>query len=126
MTSSRRISVPMKGDMEKTNLEKLKFFTLLFLVPGILGLITSAGLSTYYLNTLPRYPDPESLRMIPRNINGYTLYESEREDQRLDRIEYSSVCMFLVGIGAGLVYLQKWGIARALQSEDEDMIGRES
>jgi hypothetical protein len=112
--------------MKNPNLVKLRFFALLFLLTGLAGLILSVSLSTYYLNTLPRYPDPQSLRMVPRNINGYTVYQSEAEDSRLDRIEYSSLGVFLIGLVTGLVYLQKWGIARALESEDEEFAAEES
>ena len=58
--------------------------------------------------------------MVPRNINGYTVYQSTDEDRRLDTIEYSSVGVFLIGLSAGLVYFRKWGIARALEAEDDE------
>ncbi len=95
------------------------------MLPGLAGLILSTCISTYYLNTLPRSPDPPHLRMVPRNINGYTVYQSTDEDRRLDTVEYSSVGVFLIGLSAGLVYFRKWGIARALEAEDDESGGDE-
>jgi hypothetical protein len=90
------------------------------MLPGLAGLITSATMSTYYMNTLPRFPDPQHLRMYPRNINGYIVYQTTEEDNRLDLIEYSSVVIFLIGLGSGLVYLRKWGIARMIEADEDD------
>ena len=109
----------------KKNLPKLRAFSLCFLLPGLLGLIVSVCISTHYMNTLPRFPDPDNLRMTPRNINGYTIYQTEQEDRFLDLIEYSSVGIFLIGLSTGLVYLQKWGFVRALEAEDDEFIPEE-
>lgn len=111
--------------MKPENLSTLRAFSLSFLLPGLAGLLVSTCISTYYLNTLPRYPDPPQLRMVPRNINGYTVYQSTEEDRRLDTVEYSSVGVFLIGLSTGLVYLRKWGIARALEAEDDEFVGEE-
>jgi hypothetical protein len=111
--------------MENSNLSRLRFFALSFLIPGLAGLILSATISTVYLNSLPRYPDPLSQRMVPRNINGYTVYQSDDEDRRLDLVEYTSVGIFLIGLAAGMVYLQKWGIKRAIEAEDDEYVGEE-
>jgi len=32
----------------------------------------------------------------------------------------------LIGLAAGLVYLQKWGIARAIEAEDDEFVPEES
>lgn len=111
--------------VKQGNLSRLRSFSLCFLLPGLAGLIVSTCISTYYLNTLPRYPDPQNLRMVPRNINGYTVYQSTEEDHRLDTVEYSSVGVFLIGLSTGLVYLRKWGIAHALEAEDDEFAGEE-
>lgn len=99
--------------------------SLCFLLPGLGGLIVSACVSTLYMNRLPRQPDPQNLRMNPRNINGYVIYQTDDEDRKLDLIEYSSVGVFLVGLATGLVYLQKWGIARAIEAEDDEFFPEE-
>jgi hypothetical protein len=111
--------------MENDPVAKLRFFSLMFLVPGLIGLMISATLSGYYMNKLPRSPDPENLRMIPRNINGYTVYQTDGENRTLDRTEYGSVSMFLIGLGMALVHFQKWGLARAIESEADDFAGEE-
>ncbi len=111
--------------MYKQNLSKLRAFSLCFLLPGLLGLIASTSISTHYMNTLPRFPDPDTQRMTPRNINGYIVYQTVQEDRSLDLVEYSSVAIFLVGLAAGLIYLQKWGLARAIEAEDDEFIPEE-
>ena len=106
--------------MESNHRSTLKFFSLLFLLPGIAGLIVSATISLNYGNTLPKWPVPEQSRTVPRSINGQVIYQTEEEDRRLNEIEFASVGVFLVGASLGLVYLAKWGMARAIASEDED------
>lgn len=77
-------------------------------------------ISTQYLETLPRDPIPVEMRMIPRNIHGTVVYQTEQEDTRLTLFEDSSVGIFVIGLGLGLVYLRKWGIAQALGAEEAD------
>jgi len=77
-------------------------------------------ISTQYLETLPRDPIPADMRMIPRNIHGTVVYQTEQEDRRLTLFEDSSVAVFVLGLGLGLVYLRKWGIAQALGAEEGD------
>jgi hypothetical protein len=111
--------------VKQENMSTLRAFSLCFLLPGLAGLILSTSISTHYLNALPRYPDPQHLRMVPRNINGYTVYQSTAEDRRLDTVEYSSVGLFIIGTTIGLVYLRKWGIARAIEAEDDEFVAGE-
>jgi hypothetical protein len=108
--------------MKAAKLATLKFFSLLFLLPGLAGLIISAMISTHYLDTLPKWPTPEESRIIPRNINGTVVYQTPAEDQKLSLIEDSSVGVFVVGLGLGLVYLEQWGSARATASEEDDAL----
>jgi hypothetical protein len=93
----------------------------MFLLPGLAGLVISAVISTHYMDTLPKWPDPENLRIVPRNINGSVVYQTEEEDRRLDILEYSSVGVFIIGLSAGLVYLEKWGGFRAQELEEEEL-----
>ena len=104
----------------KTPLATLKFFSLLFLLPGLAGLIVSAMISTYYLDTLPQQAVPHESRVFARNIHGTLVYQTQEEDNRLTLIEDSSVGVFLVGLSLGLVYLEKWGSARARDAAPED------
>ena len=45
--------------MKTSQLRMLKFFALLFLLPGLAGLIASAMVSTHYADALPRWPAPD-------------------------------------------------------------------
>jgi hypothetical protein len=107
--------------MNRQQLGALRFFSLLFLLPGLAGLIYSAMVSTSYLERLPRMPQPTELRMTPRNIHGIVVYQTQDEDQRLTVMEDTSIVVFLVGLALGLVYLRKWGIAHALGADDEEL-----
>jgi len=107
--------------MKVEQLARLRFFALLFLLPGLAGLVISAMVSTDYMDTLPRSPVPEELRVVPRNINGFVVYQTEEENRRLDIMEYSSVGVFVIGLGLGLVYLEKWGGFRARELEEEEL-----
>jgi hypothetical protein len=106
--------------MKAAKLAMLRFFALLFLLPGLAGLIVSAMISTHYLDTLPQSPAPDEMRMTPRSIHGMVVYQTVEEDRKLSLIEDSSVGIFLVGLGLGLVYLEKWGSARSHASEYDD------
>jgi hypothetical protein len=112
----RRIEVE---PMNTSQLASLRIFSLLFLLPGLAGLIFSAMISTHYLDTLPRWPAPEEMRMTPRSIHGVVVYQTEAEDRRLNLTEYTSVGIFVIGMVLGVVYLEKWGSARVRSAEDE-------
>ena len=106
---------------------QLRLLAFLFLLPGLAGLIVSATISTYYLQTLPKKPMPIAMRMTPRNIHGTVVYQTEAEDKRLTVIETTAMSVFFVGLGLSLVYLRKWGIAHAINVEaEEDEYERES
>jgi hypothetical protein len=94
--------------MKRSKLILLKFFALLFLLPGLGGLVFSAMVSTDYLENLPKSPAPAELRMTPRNVHGIVIYQTQQEDKRLTIMEYGSVSVFLVGLLLGIVYLEKW------------------
>jgi hypothetical protein len=112
--------------MNRRQLGLLRLVSLLFLLPGLGGLVFSAVVSTQYLDKLPRLPVPSDMRMIPRNIHGTVIYQTEEEDRKLTILEDGSVVVFLIGLGAGLVYLRKWGIAQALAGEEEDVLIEQS
>ncbi len=113
--------------MTNHQLGVFRFFALLFLLPGLAGLILSAWVSTSYLEDLPRMPVPVQSRMIPRNIHGVVVYETAAEDRRLEVMQDASVGIFLVGLTLGLVYMRTWGIAQALTGgEEEDELAVEA
>jgi hypothetical protein len=105
--------------MKTAQLATLRFFALLFILPGLAGLIVSAMISTHYLEVMPRGPVLAEERIVPREIHGIVVYQTAFENRRLNLIEYSSVGVFVVGLGLGLVYLEKWGSMQARSSEDE-------
>ncbi|WP_263356349.1 hypothetical protein [Acidicapsa ligni] len=107
--------------MKRANLAVLKFFALLFLLPGLGGLIFSAMVSTDYLETLPKSPAPNELRMTPRNVHGIIIYQTAQEDTRLTIMEYSSVSVFLVGLLMGIVYLEKWSSTRQFDMDRDTL-----
>ena len=108
--------------MKSAQLATLKFFALLFLLPGLAGLIVSAMISTRYVDTLPRSPVEEQNRIVPRGIHGITVYQTPQEDRRLTVMESSSIGVFSIGLVLGLVYLEKWGSAQAAAADDENTL----
>ena len=110
--AGRRGRVPAMKDMKPTRLKSLRILSLLLLVPGVAGLLFSACLSTYYVETLPRTPDPMEERLVPREIHGITVFETENEDRKLRFYEFSSLGTFLVGMVLGAIYLERWAAAR--------------
>jgi len=105
--------------MKAAQLTMLKFFALLFLLPGLAGLIVSAMVSTNYLYTMPKYPVPEEDRIVPRGIHGQTVYQTAQEDRELNLLEYGSVGVFAVGLCLSVVYLEKWSSSQVRAQEDE-------
>jgi len=105
--------------MKAAQLATLRFLALLFLLPGLAGLVVSAMISTNYLDTLPR--TPEAARIIPRTIDGQEVYQTQEEDTRLTLMEYSSVGVFVIGLGLSLVYLERWGHVRSSELDDDDL-----
>ena len=105
--------------MKAAGLTTLKFFALLFLLPGLAGLIVSAMISTHYLDTMPKWPAPEVKRVVPRGIHGTTVYQTPAEDRDLNLIEYSSVGVFLIGLALGVMYLEQWGAVQSRAAEEE-------
>jgi hypothetical protein len=99
--------------MSTSRLRELKFFSLLFLLPGLAGLVVSAMISTQYLQTLPRTPVPEEMRMIPREIHGTVVYQTVRENRVLNVAEGTSVCVALIGALLSVIYLEKHSSQKA-------------
>jgi len=109
--------------MKFGKLRLLKFLALLFMLPGLAGLIVSAMLSTDYVENFPKEPTMADQRLTPRNVHGIVIYQTVDEDRRLSIMEYGSVSVFLVGLVLGLVYLEKWSKGRTKHSElDLDLL----
>jgi hypothetical protein len=112
--------------MKVGQLATLRFFTLLvFVLPGLAGMVVSAVISLHYLGTLPRWPTPEQMRMTPRNIHGTVVYQTVEEDRKLGLIEDFSVGAFLIGLVSGELYLAKSRKARARATEEEDSVSED-
>ena len=118
ITESRRGVVDA---MKPVRLRTLKTISLALLLPGLAGLIVSAMFSVHYLDTMPRWPSPEELRIVPRSIHGIVVYQTAEEDTRLSLIEYSSVGVFVIGLGLSIVYLEQWSSARAREAEEDEL-----
>jgi len=108
--------------MKTAQLSALKFLALLFILPGLAGLIVSAMISTHYLDIMPRQPVAQELRTVPRNIHGTVVYQTQQEDRKLNEIEWGSVGVFLIGLVLGLTYLEKWGAAQAQDADEEESL----
>ena len=108
--------------LKRSQLRSLRFATLLFLLPGLAGLLVAASMSTNYLDRMPRMPIPVEMRYTQRNIHGIVVYQTVEEDRKLSVIEYTSMGVFLLGLGLGLVYLHRWGIAAAIRGEEDDHV----
>jgi hypothetical protein len=106
--------------MKDQKLATLRFLALLFLFPGLAGLIISASISTHYVNTLPKEPVPAEMRMTPRNIHGSVVFQTKAEDRFLSSIEDTSVGVFFIGLTVGLVYVRRWGLEQAIAAEEEE------
>ncbi len=83
----------------------LRFLALLFLLPGLAGLVAHAALSTHYFDTRSREPEPEHSRTVPRTLNGQDVYITVQEDEQLDFLRYYGLRSFGIGVGLGLLYL---------------------
>lgn len=111
---------PEANAMKAARLASLKFFALVFLLAGLAGLITSATISTHYLEVMPQKPIPEELRVVPRSIHGVTVYQTAKEDRLLSTWEYTSVGIFLVGITLSAIYMEKWGSMQVPAGEEDE------
>jgi hypothetical protein len=112
-------------EMKVVRLATLKFLALLFLLPGLAGLILSAMISTQYLETMPKWPAPAEQRIVPREIHGTTVYQTAEEDRYLSAVEYTSVGIFLVGLVVGVIYLERWGRVQSRLSEEESDLAQD-
>jgi len=74
---------------------------------------------------MPRVPVISEDRVVPREIHGIVVYQTKEEDKKLSSIEYWSVGVFVVGLGLGLVFLEKWGATQARYGEDDDELAED-
>lgn len=122
MRRYRSLCDAREDDLQLKQLARLRILALALMLPGLAGLIVSAMVSVHYLDTMPRWPSPREVRMTPRNIHGTVVYQTEAEDRRLNLMEYSSVGVFLAGLGLGLVYLEQWSAQQARAAEENERL----
>jgi hypothetical protein len=77
--------------MKSAQLAALRILALLFILPGLAGLIVSAMISTHYLEVMPRGPVLVEGRIVPREIHGIVVYQTADVNRQLNLIEYTSV-----------------------------------
>lgn len=104
--------------MTNTVLKKLRALALLFLFPGLAGLLASASLDTFYFQNSPQMADMPTGHILPHEIHGLTVYLTPDQDHKLRLWEYGSVGIFLVGMLLGVVYLERWAAMRAPMDSD--------
>jgi hypothetical protein len=111
--------------MKNPQIMALKQFSLLLLLFGVVGFALSTIVSGQYLETLPKNPVQEELRTVPRNIHGVVVYQTIEENRKLTLIDGGSVIGILLGLGLGMVYLEKVGtFADRSKEEEEDSLER--
>ncbi|MFZ0562732.1 MAG: hypothetical protein WAM43_14045 [Terriglobales bacterium] len=76
---------------------------------GFAGILWTSSLWYAYQRTLPRRPDPLAERVYPLNVHGIVVYQTRRERNWLDEIQYSSIAAFVVGGLMGLIHEKKFG-----------------
>jgi hypothetical protein len=111
--------------MKNPQIKALKHFSLLLLLFGVVGFALSTIVSGQYLDTLPKNPAVEELRTVPRNIHGTVVYQTVEENRKLTLIDAGSAIGILLGLGLGIVYLEKVGTFADRSKEDvEDRLER--
>jgi hypothetical protein len=91
--------------VKKYKLAALRFFALLFLLPGLACLVANASLTTHYFDTVSREPVPDDDRTVPRELNGVVVYLTEGENTQLNQLRYYGMRVFGIGCALGLIYL---------------------
>jgi len=82
-----------------------RFFALVFLLPGLAGLVADATLSTHHFDTQPRNLVPAEQRTVGRTLNGQVVYLTMEENEQPDSLRYYGLRAFGIGAGLGLLYL---------------------
>jgi hypothetical protein len=108
--------------MRPAKLATLRFVALLFLLPGLAGLIVSSIVSVHYLETMPKEPAVSESRVVPRDIHGTVVYQTKDENRKLSLIEYTSVGVFIVGLTLGMVYLEQWGASQDRYGDEDKLV----
>jgi hypothetical protein len=103
----------------------IRHLSIALLVPSIAGMIWAGTIRANYLDTLPKRPVFEQMRVVPRNIGGTVVYQTEEESALITRIDIASGAIFLVGAFLGIVYLRRWGMRRMLENDEDQALVEE-
>jgi len=69
-------------------------------IVGLAGLIWTSAIWSNYQRDLPKHPDPVTGNTYPLNVHGIVVYQTREQRNDLDRIQYSSIGVF---VGAALM-----------------------
>ncbi len=72
---------------------------------GLAGILWTGSVWYKYQGTLPREPDASAGRIYPLNVHGIVVYQTRKERDWLNEIQYWSFVIF--GAGALIEIIQK-------------------
>jgi hypothetical protein len=103
----------------------IRHLSVALLVPGIAGMIWAGAIRANYLDTLPKHPVFEQMRVVPRTIGGTVIYQTDEEGALLTRLDIASGAIFMAGAFLGIVYLRRWGMRRMLENDEDQALAEE-
>jgi hypothetical protein len=77
-------------------------------VVGLAGIVWTAAIWFQYQTTLPRQPDVLAGRLYPLNVHGIVVYQTRRERDWRNAIQYSSIAVFGASGLASALYQRKF------------------
>lgn len=77
-------------------------------VVGLAGILWTASIWYQYQRTLPRQPDALAGRVYPLNVHGIVVYQTARERNWRDTIQYCSIALFAASALAAGIYRRKF------------------
>jgi hypothetical protein len=82
-------------------------------VVGLAGILWTSSIWYQYQRTLPRHPDVLTGRVYPLNVHGIVVYQTSKERNWRDTIQYFSITLFAAsGLAAGV---HRWKFQRSAQ-----------
>src|SRR5271154_1867989 len=91
---------------------------------GLAGILWTTSIWYQYQRTLPRHPDVIAGRVYPLNVHGIVVYQTSKERDWRDTVQYSSIALFAAsGLAAGLY---QWRFQRSAQRGSTPRMGQRS
>ena len=81
------------------------------LVIGLAGIVWTTSIWYRYQSTLPREPDTSAGRIYPLNVHGIVVYQTRKERDWLNEIQYWS--FVIVGASILIEIIQKQVLRRS-------------